>query len=317
MIEILSLNECAFRLEDNLVVALGFFDGLHLAHQRLITEAKRRAHARGGWLTVFTFQNHPSQVLNPGTPVPLLSPYPLKRELLKAMEVDAVVAVPFDWALCHTSAEAFIDTVLRGRLHAREVVIGFNFRFGHQRRGSAEMLKQRVPEAFEAVTIIEQQFHDDIPISSSAIRELVQNGHLLEAEALLGRPYPVAGLVVRGDGRGRALGVPTANLAIDNQVLPPNGVYGVRVYIGGLGNQTKWGVMNIGNVPTFKNETIRHAEAHILDFDQNIYDQYLIAEIIHPLREERKFPGPVELIRQIHADIEAFQDWVSQSSGMR
>ncbi|MFB3786479.1 MAG: bifunctional riboflavin kinase/FAD synthetase [bacterium] len=313
MIEILSLDACAFRPEDQVVVALGFFDGLHRAHQRLIAEARQRARARGGLLSVFTFQNHPSQVLNPGAPVPLLSPYPLKREWLKVLDVDAVVAVPFDWALCHTSAEAFIATVLRDRLRAREVVIGFNFRFGHKRRGSAETLKQRVPEIFEAVTVIEQQFHDDIPISSSAIRELILGGNLQEAEAMLGRPYPQAGRVIRGDGRGRSIGVPTANLAIENQALPPNGVYGVRVHIGGLGSQTGWGVMNIGTVPTFKNESTRHTEVHILNFDQDIYDQYLIAEIIHPLREERKFPGPAELIRQIHADIEQFQSWLSQS----
>lgn len=313
MIEILSLDDCAFRPEDEVVVALGFFDGLHRAHQRLIAEARRRARARGGLLTVFTFQNHPSQVLNPGAPVPLLSPYPLKREFLKAMDVDAVVAVPFDLDLCRTTAEAFLDTVLRDRLRAREVVIGFNFRFGFKRQGSADMLKRRVPDMFEAVTVIEQQFHDDIPISSSAIRELIQGGNLQEAEAMLGRPYPLAGRVMRGDGRGRSIGIPTANLDIENQALPPNGVYGVRVHISGLENQTGWGVMNIGTVPTFKNEPTRHIEVHVLNFSREIYDQYLIAEIIRPLREERKFPGPAELIRQIRADIEQFQSWLSQS----
>ncbi|MBN2325733.1 MAG: bifunctional riboflavin kinase/FAD synthetase [Candidatus Omnitrophica bacterium] len=307
MLEYNSIEECSFRPDDQIVVALGFFDGIHLAHQRLIEECKKRAKARKGKSIVFTFQNHPSSVLTPDHPTPLLTPPGLKRRMLQSLGIDGVISAPFDESLCHTPAERFVRDVLQKRLCARELVVGFNFRFGHNREGTTDLLCDLVPSAFEAVTVIDQMFHDEIPISSSRIRQALSEGSLSDVESLLGHPYVIAGEVIRGDRRGRRIGVPTANLQSGEQILPPNGVYGVRVKVDHLDAPPRWGVMNIGNIPTFTDQTNRTIEVHLLDFEGDVYNRYLMIEIIQFIRKERKFGGPAELIAQIHADIESFR----------
>lgn len=307
MLEITSIEDCSFQRGGPTVVALGFFDGVHLAHQRLIEECKNRAKARHCLSVVFTFQNHPSSILQPEQPTPLLTPYPLKRQILESMQIDALCAVPFDESLCHTPAEEFIRDVLAKRLCAREVAAGFNFRFGYKRKGSPQMLKQYVPSLFDAVDVLEQQFQDEIPISSSRIREALAEGNLLETANLLGRSYAIAGLVVPGDGRGKTIGVPTANIQSEEQILPPNGVYGVRVRLESLNAAPLWGVMNIGQIPTFTDRARRTVEVHLLDYQGDLYGRYLIVEVMRFLRPERKFSGAPELIQQIQTDIQTFR----------
>lgn len=313
MLEYNSIEECSFQPEDQIVIALGFFDGLHLAHQRLIEECKKRARARKGKSIVFTFQNHPSSVLTPEHPTPLLTPPLLKRRMLQFLGVDGVVSTPFNKALSQTPAERFVHDVLQKRLCARELVVGFNFRFGYNREGSTDLLRSLVPSVFEAVTVVDQMFYKNIPISSSRIRQALSEGNFSEVKNLLGRPYIIAGDVIRGAGRGRRIGVPTANLQSGEQILPPNGVYGVRVKVDHLGAQPLWGVMNIGTIPTFTDQKHRTIEVHLLDFEGDLYKRFLIVEIIEFLRTEKKFTGPAELIAQIHADINKFRSTISSS----
>lgn len=310
MIEITSIDDISFPRGGPTVVALGFFDGVHCAHQRLIEECKTRAKAINGQSIVFTFQNHPSSILSPDRPTPLLTPYPLKRLLIEAMGIDVLCAVLFNETLCHTPAKHFIHEILEKRLHSRELVVGFNFRFGYRREGSAQLLSRYVPSIFDSVDIIEQQFSGDIPISSSRVREAITQGNLEETQELLGRPYAIAGSIVPGDGRGRTIGFPTANVQNSNQVLPPNGVYGVRARLGKIDAEPLYGVMNIGQIPTFTDGSRRTIEIHLLNFQNDLYGQYLIAEVLEFIRSERKFDNPQELVQQIHADIQTFRQLI-------
>lgn len=304
---IASLEDCSFRNEDQVVVAIGVFDGLHIAHRRLIEECKFRAKLRKGNSVVLTFSNHPGEVLFPERPIRILTPPKLKQQLLRSMKIDSLVSIPFDKQLSHTPALEFIDRVLCERLNAQEIVIGFNFHFGYNREGSADLIQSMVPKKFKDVVIVEQQFLDEIPVSSSYIRNCVREGNIQQAALLLGRNYTLAGTIVPGDGRGRSIGIPTANVDTQNMVLPPNGVYGVRVRIDDIDNKPFWGVMNIGTAPTFKTGGEKSVEVHILDFDKDIYDEYLIVEIIQSIRAEQIFSSPDQLVAQIHKDIETFQ----------
>ncbi len=307
MIEINSLEDCTFHPDDQIVVALGFFDGIHKAHQCLIDTCINHAKVRNGKSVLFTFQNHPSSVLNPDNQTPLITPYPLKRQIIQSYDIDYVVAVQFDEKLCHTSAKDFTTEVLVKRLAAHEIIVGYNFHFGHNRQGSANMLQSLSTNSFDDIVVIEQQFFDGSPISSSRIRKSIIQGNLTEASHLLGRPYYFAGNVISGDGRGRSIGFPTANINIDAQAIPPNGVYGVRVRLDHIDATPMNGVMNIGKVPTFTDESQITAEVHILDFNENIYDRFIIVEFVELLRHEKKFSSKDELVNQIKSDIEEFK----------
>ncbi len=312
MIEITSLEACSFQDQDQVVVALGFFDGLHRAHQQIIKECITRAKARNGTSAVFTFRNHPSSVLTPDLSTRLLTPYLLKLQLLEEMGVDAVVGVLFDLPTCRLSADNFIDDILLTRMKAKEVVVGFNFAFGKDRQGNVEMLKACESDKFEHVTIVDQLLHDEQPISSTIIRSLLYRGQLDEVRDLLGRPYQLFGQVVPGDGRGKTIGFPTANINIGGQIAPPRGVYGVRVRQETLDAPSYWGVMNIGIVPTFENLENQRIEIHLLDFDENIYGKNLIIDVLQSIRGEQKFPNPHALIEQIHKDIASFKEWIQR-----
>ncbi|MEW6235892.1 MAG: riboflavin biosynthesis protein RibF [Candidatus Omnitrophota bacterium] len=314
MIEINSLDACSFRERDEIVAALGSFDGLHLAHQRIIRACNERARERGGMSVLFTFQNHPRTALNPGQPVPLLTPYALKLQWIRRMNVGAAVGIPFDLSFSQIPAEVFIDEILRGKLAAKEIVVGYNFRFGHDREGDAELLLSRVPSQFERVTVVQQQQDHDLTISSTVIRDIIAQGDLKKASDLLGRPYQVAGIVIQGDGRGKSIGLPTANLDVSEQVIPPGGVYGVRVRLDALEAPPLWGVMNVGFVPTFKLNASPRCEVHLLDYDDDLYGRYVIADILLHLRNERKFSGKDELLAQIRQDILQFQKWIAEQT---
>lgn len=307
MIELTSLAECPFTESDSIVCGLGFFDGVHRAHQTILNTCKQRAAQRGGKAIAFTFQNHPSEILSPENSTPLLMPYPVKKRWMSHMGLDGLVALPFTEEFSRISADEFIQSILINCLHAKEIAVGFDFHYGHKRSGSASDLLAYAPESFEAVTIIDRQQIDGSEISSTRIRSVIQQGDLATAEEWLGHPIILGGTVVKGDGRGRSIGIPTANLNTGNQLLPPNGVYGVRVHVDEIGKSPIDGVMNIGVLPTFKNEPVRTVEIHLLNHDADLYDRYLLAEVVLSIRGEQKFDGPDALIAQIHQDIETFR----------
>lgn len=307
MIEFTSLQSCEIPPDEPLAVAMGFFDGVHAAHRRIIETCIERARAIGGRSMVFTFQNHPSEVVRPDTPADILTPYPLKKSLIEALKPDYLLALPFTRDFSRISPDEFVNDILRNRLHADEIVVGFNFSYGHKRQGTPDTLKALAPELFQRVTVIEPMQQDDAAISSSRIRALIAQGDLEQAGRLLERPYAIAGEIERGDGRGRGIGIPTANIGYGSQLLPPNGVYGVRMSVR---SETRPGVMNIGVVPTFKDTPRRTAEVHLLDFDQDIYGEFAVAEIQTKIRDEKKFSGVDELIAQIRRDIQTYRDLI-------
>lgn len=313
MIELTGLDQVQFSNKDQVCAAIGFFDGVHLAHRKIIEICKERARERGGASLVFTFQNHPSSVLAPDRSVPLITPYPLKRELIGELGVDALAAVPFDKEFSRISAESFIADILCQRLCAREIVVGYNFHFGHKRGGSPKLLEECAPEKFDRVLTVQPLEAGGGPISSTRVRQAVAAGELDEARSLLGRPHRLHGRVVPGDGRGRTIGIPTANIDAGGQILPPPGVYGIRVLLDAAGNEWRWGVMNIGVAPTFKNRASLSAEAHLLDFSGDLYGSTLRADLLVRIREERKFPNAEALIETIHNDIASFRQWTGEN----
>lgn len=310
MIEFTQISDIHLSDDEQCVVAIGFFDGLHLAHQAIVQECIKRANKHNMKAVVFTFQNHPSSIISPKNSVPLLSPYPLKAMRLQKMGIDMLVGIPFDQALSEIPANEFVEKILIKQLHAKEIVVGFNFHFGHKRGGSPDLLQSYVPSQFDDVKVIESQTINDKLISSTAVRQAISDGRLSDAQEMLGRRYHLYGEVVHGDGRGASIGFPTANLDTQNQLLPLNGIYGVRVWRNSFDSVPLWGAMNVGIVPTFKDDNKRLAEVYLLDHKENLYGQKLIVEICHYVREERKFDGVDALIEAINGDIKKIRQWI-------
>ncbi|HEY7511690.1 MAG TPA: bifunctional riboflavin kinase/FAD synthetase [Vicinamibacteria bacterium] len=298
-------------------VTIGNFDGVHRGHQALVATAVEEAHRRQGAAAALTFDPHPARVLDAARAGPALTTLEQKAELLSGLGLDALVVVPFDAPRAAQSAEAFVREVLAETLHARAVVVGRAFRFGHDRAGDAALLA-RLGEALGfAVQAIAPVEHEGEPISSTRVRRALQKGRVEEAAALLGRPYFVDGTVARGEGRGRALGVPTANLDLLNEALPALGVYAGWCRLLEAGERPRWpSVVNVGTRPTFAG---RHTtvEAHLLDRDLDLYGRHMRLEFVARLRDEQAFPGPQALVEQIRRDIERARPLLDDGSGRK
>jgi len=281
------------------VVALGVFDGVHLAHRAILGAAVSRARERGVQALACTFDPHPMEVLQPErAPVPLTT-IPERLDLMAETGLDGAVVIAFTRALAAMEPEAFVKDVLVGRLKAREVVVGFNHRFGRGARGDAAMLESLGERlGFRAHVVAPLQV-DGVPVSSTEVRAALQRGDLAVATRFLGRLYSVGGTVVHGAGRGRTLGFPTANVKPDRPVLVPAGVYGCDLL---LDEVVHHAVVNIGVRPTF-GEATTTVEAHVLDFAGDMYDHHVVLRFLERLRPERKFASVDDLKAQIAEDI--------------
>jgi riboflavin kinase / FMN adenylyltransferase len=296
-------HDTAAAAERGAVVAIGNFDGVHRGHQAVIGEAGRLARAAGVRHAVLTFEPHPRRVFRPDDPPFRLTPFRAKSRHLEALGVDLLFTLHFDLAFAAKSAEDFIATVLVRNLGIRHAVVGYDFVFGHQRRGTPALLQARGAELHFGVTVVDPAGAAGGAVySSTRIRELLVTGKPREAAALLGRFWEIEGRVERGDARGRTIGFPTANLMLDDYLRPAAGVYAVRAGIE-EGGRTLWhdGVANLGRRPTFGGSDLR-LEAHLFDFDRDIYGRHLRIAVIEHLRPERKFPGIDALKAQIAAD---------------
>jgi riboflavin kinase/FMN adenylyltransferase len=284
-------------------VTVGNFDGVHRGHQALVAAARARARASSGTAVALTFDPHPARVVDPRNAPPALMTLDQRAEVLGGLGVDALVVVPFDADRAAQPADEFAREVLADTLGARAVVVGATFRFGRGRAGDAALLSRLGGTlGFEVVPIPPVE-HGGSPISSTRIREELQAGRVEEAGALLGRPFFVDGRVVRGDGRGRTLGIPTANLDVVNEVLPARGVYAGWCRTLDAGASPRWpAVVNLGHRPTFAGSQTT-VEAHLLEGEPDLYGRLLRLEFAARLREERRFPGPEALIEQIRQDI--------------
>ena len=282
------------------VVALGNFDGVHLGHRAVISRAVEEASSRGARSVAATFDPHPRAVLRPGEEPKLLTTPEVREELLLGCGVDEVRKIRFDWDLSRKSPGEFVHDVLVGELSAGVVVVGENFRFGHKATGDFDDLRRHMRETGgEAFAVPILALGEDV--SSSRIRALISDGALREAAKLLGRTFSLRGEVVVGDRRGRSIGFPTANVLPDPRVLVPAlGVYAGYVT---LENECYLACTNVGVAPTFDRRE-RKVEAHLLDYDGDLYGKTVNVSFVERLRPEKRFSGIEELKAQISHDVE-------------
>ncbi len=284
-------------------VSVGNFDGVHRGHQALVEVAVADARAGRGTAVVLTFDPHPSRVLSPDRAPSALMTVAQKAEMLAGLGVDRLAVLPFTPALAHETPEDFARLVLQRALGARVVVVGSGFRFGRRRAGDVATLESLGGALGFKVHAVPPLLHDGAPISSTRIREAVARGDVEAAAALLGRPFFVDGVVGKGDGRGRTIGVPTANLAPMNETLPGRGVYAARCTPEG---DARWpAVVNVGRRPTFGGGGETTVEAHLIGFDGDLYGRTIRLSFVERLRDEQRFPDAPSLVRQIHQDVAA------------
>jgi riboflavin kinase/FMN adenylyltransferase len=282
-------------------VTIGNFDGVHRGHAALVESAARWARAEGGRTVVLTFDPHPARLLHPGRAPATLITLEQKEELLAALGVEQLVVLPFTPELARRPAGEFARLVLAGALGARMVVVGEDFRFGHRRGGGVGTLKELGADLGFGVQAVAPVLEGGRPISSSRVRQALAGGAVEEAQALLGRSFFIDGRVVEGQRRGRTLGFPTANMETANETLPLRGVYAARCRV----PSGQWfpAVVNIGRRPTFGGRDVS-VEAHLLDFEGDLYGAELRTAFAARLREEQRFSGPEALVAQIGDDVE-------------
>jgi riboflavin kinase / FMN adenylyltransferase len=280
-------------------VAIGNFDGMHLGHARLIERLRAMAAVVAGPAVAMTFDPPPARILRPeAAPEPLLWTA-RKVELLAALGIDAVLVYPTDRALLEMEAREFFDRVVRGRLGTRAMVEGPNFFFGRRRSGNVEVLRRFCTEVGMPFETTEPVEVGGRMVSSSRIRESIMAGRIEEARAMLGRPYRIRGVVVRGAGRGAGIGCPTANLDRIDTLLPADGIYAARVQVE---DQCYPTAVSLGPNPTF-GEGKRKVEAHLVGFQGDLYDRPIEIDFLARLREIRRFPSVEALRVQMAADV--------------
>jgi riboflavin kinase/FMN adenylyltransferase len=266
-------------------IAIGTFDGVHVGHRAVIAGAD----------TVLTFEPHPMRILKPEAAPKLIMPFEIKRDVIAGLGVAEMVVIPFDRDFTLISAEEFINGVLIERLAAREVAVGENFSFGARARGTPEMLASHDEFKTRVVPLVTV---DGETVSSTRIRNLIAAGDVAAAGRCLGAPVMLEGEVVRGDRRGRDLGFPTANIVPDESyVVPANGVYA------GFANGVP-AAINVGVRPMFETGRGLLVEAHLLDFDGDLYGRPLRVALIERLRDEQRFPSVDDLVARMHRDVE-------------
>jgi riboflavin kinase/FMN adenylyltransferase len=291
------------------VLTVGNFDGIHRGHRAILDTVVARAHDLAGEAVVYSFEPHPRKVLQPDRAPRLLTTLEQKLELLEEAGVDVTIVEPFTVGFSRTPAEVFVREIVHERIRPVEVYVGYDFHFGHDREGSMRMLTEMGPRLGFAVTIIPEVVVESGDVNSSRIRRLLLEGQVEAAGAMLGRPYTVRGRVARGEGRGRGLGFPTANLESENEVLPAAGVYAGRVRLLDEGNPPPGAILpavtNVGTRPTFHDGGHVLAEAHVIDFDGDLYGRRVEVSFSQRLRSERRFPDVEALRRQIAEDVAA------------
>ena len=280
------------------VLALGNFDGLHRGHLKIIERVKRGASEHGGTPMAMTFDPHPPRVVRPEKAPPLLMTKEQRLDALHRAGIACVAVVRFTRELSQWEPETFVKTVLVDWLRISKVWVGSNFLFGRARSGNFTLLRTLGQRYGFRAEKIDPVRYKDFVVSSTRIRRLVSEGRMDEAGALLGHPFYVDGQVVHGRGRGREMGVPTANLQTANELIPPHGVYATTLTVDGI---VRAGVTNIGVRPTF-GESDTSIETHLLGYSENLYGKDVRLSFVQRLRDERRFPDVDALRTQIAAD---------------
>ena len=287
------------------VLALGNFDGMHRGHLKIIERVRRGAEERSATAVTMTFDPHPSKIVRPDKAPPLLMTNQQKLDALARAGMHGVAIVRFTAELAQWDPETFVRTVLVEWLHVAEVWVGANFLFGHDRAGTFSMLRSLGARYGFRAEKIDPVRYKDFVVSSTRIRRLVTEGRVDEAGALLGHHYAIEGAVVTGQKRGRGLGFPTANLCVENELVPPHGVYATTAMLNGMAYPS---ITNIGTRPTFESGEESVVEAHLLNFDKDLYNVRMKLGFVQRLRDEKKFDGVASLKRQIEADRDHARD---------
>lgn len=281
------------------VLTLGVFDGLHLGHQRIMQTVVERAKAVEAIPTAITFDPHPRAVLHPESAPPLLQTLDQRLANLELLGIEQTIVIPFDREFASQPAEDFLHEILHDRLHAKEVYLGKGFAFGKERGGNIALLKKMSSElGFHADEVEEVRLRGQ-RISSSRIREMLAAGRVNLTRRMLGRPYGVEGVIIRGNRRGHTIGFPTANLKPHNRVIPKFGVYATATLVDGTWRRS---ITNIGVRPTFESDAEPSIETYLFDFDGDLYGDVLRVRFLHRIRDEHKFNGIDELKAQIEKD---------------
>lgn len=290
----------AIERDDRSVVTVGTFDGVHRGHQAIIQHLQSRANARSGPSTLVSFDPHPRSVVH-GDAIPLLTTVEERADVLETLGIDRFVVVPFSETFAQLSPRSYVEEILVSRIGLQEITVGYDHRFGHNRNGDVDLLRQLGDEYEFDVDVISAQKVDHNVVSSRDIREVLTEGAVADAAELLGRPYQLEGVVARGAGRGREIGYPTANLALEDprKLVPKRGVYATLVTI--PDGQVHGGMMNIGRRPTFDEMEVT-VEVHLFDFDGNLYGDRLSVQFLQRLRDEEKFDSPDALTMQLSED---------------
>lgn len=288
------------------VATIGNFDGVHLGHQAVLGQLAHKAEQLHLPAVVITFEPQPQEFFAPDRAPPRLTRFREKLQALRRYAVDRVLCIRFDRGFSQLPAETFVENVLVSGLAVRYLVVGDDFRFGHQRRGNFDMLEAAGAAHDFPVVNMHTFGIDGERVSSTRIREALAGGNLKRAEQLLGRPYRMSGRVARGDQRGRTIGFPTANLHLHRRSTPLQGVYAVEMF--GLDQEPLPGVANVGTRPTVGG-TRSLLEVHLFDFAQDIYGRYVHVDFLQHIRPERRFESFDALKLQIQQDAQAARDF--------
>ena len=294
-----------FRLNEPTAVTLGKFDGVHIGHQKLISIVKEKAIQNDVLSVAFTFDRIPLSIC-PQNFQHFITTNTERKRIMEEYGLDVEVEYPFTERLMNTEPEEFIKHIIIGKLNAKYVVVGTDYRFGKNRLGNVDMLIEKGPEyGFETI-VVEKEKYQEREISSTYVREELKLGHMETANMLLGRPYSIYGIVAKGNQLGRTIDIPTVNIyPSESKLLPPNGVYASVTEFDG---KKYYGVTNVGTKPTVSDDFEISVETNIFDFDRDIYGKSINVSLMHFLRPEMKFESIEALQKQMTSDAEFARD---------
>ncbi len=289
-------------------ITIGNFDGVHKGHQALFQIVKQWAGRLNGQSVVVTFDPHPLEVLFPKKAPPVITSHLKKLDLIASCGIDATIVIPFNLAFSGMSAREFVEVILVQKIGVKAIIVGHDYRFGHGREGDIAFLKLLGGQYGFRVETVSGITVNDTVVSSTAIRHMILNGNIREANKLLGRYFDVNGTVIVGRRRGAGLGFPTANIRMPAVTSPRTGVYVVEAEVEG---KTYGGAANLGYNPTFGDIDLS-LEAHLFDFNQDIYGRPITIRFVDRLRDELRFSGPGELAEQITKDVASAKKILSE-----
>lgn len=293
------LSEVSY--DKNSVITLGTFDGIHLGHKKIIDGVVKKAADLGGRSFLITFYPHPRKVVSKGNHIKLLSTPTEKASILNQLGIENTLVIKFSKEFSQMTPGLFIDKYIVNGIGAKEVIIGYDHHFGKGRGGDIDFLKEKGTKSGFDVTVVPAYNIDDTTISSSKIRRAVSEGDIAKANKYLGRYYSFSGRVIHGDKRGRQLGFPTANLKVENEdkLLPALGIYAVELIVK---EKKHFGLLSVGQRPTFYVSGDVVPEIYIYDFDEDIYDEIATVNVVDRIRGEEKFSSADELVEKMNND---------------